>query len=159
MKRVVSLPVKLLGLAFCLCASMTACSGAQEEQEPVAAEKTVEKEPEVAEATEEKTPPEEVPAAPQLLPQPQKEVAPTPAVAASGNNRVVRYLKADTTIMAAPKDDAAKVATMKKGDRVIVSEEGAWARIADNMFVKADVISAKAVAPERHNAVWQSPSH
>ena len=51
------------------------------------------------------------------------------------------------------------VIELNKGDRVMVIEEAGWGRISDNMFIKGDRLSAKAIARNRHPAVWNPPSN
>jgi hypothetical protein len=154
--RLLPLPIVLL---------LGGCSGSTEVEEPVAAEtgdvedtKTTAAEPTNTAEGEE----EEMTAAPA-----EAEEATAAAVTSAPSSdvtpsasRVVRYVSGnETAVVAEPKEGATSVATLKKGDRVVVSEYGGWAKLSDGMFVKSEKLSNKAVAPERRDAIWVKPAH
>jgi hypothetical protein len=147
---------------------LTACSDQQQDeekpeastQEAAAPEEPAEPEEPAAptEALEEPPPP-----APEAALAPAPAPAPEPAAPTGGEAdtaRVVRYItEDDTPIMGTASDSGQAVGKLNKGDRVMVIEDGGWGRISDNMFIKADRLSAKAVARNRHPAVWNPPSN
>jgi hypothetical protein len=138
------------------------CSGSQQEEEKLEAspadekaeEPKAEEEPAAEEGdTEASVAPEPVPVA---------EV-PSPAPAsnsAADKNRVVRYINSDVvTIHGQPSDSAEPVGKLMKGDMILVVEDGGWGKISDNMFVKTNVLTKKAVPRNRNPAVWGKPTH
>jgi pyruvate/2-oxoglutarate dehydrogenase complex dihydrolipoamide acyltransferase (E2) component len=100
---------------------------------------------------------------PPPVPAPAATTAATPAPAPSApatSSRVVRYVNTDKVdIHGQPADGAPTVGMLLKGDRVMVVEENGWGRISDNMFIKLDQLSNRAVARDRQPAHWQPPTH
>lgn len=138
------------------------CSGSQQEEEKieVTEEPKAEKAAEVVEAVEE--PAEEAAVTPEALPVAATPApAPAPAAAtAADKSRVVRYVSQDEVMIhGQPNDKAEPVGKLKKGDMILVVETAGWGKISDNMFIKADALSNKAVPRNRTPAVWGKPTH
>lgn len=149
----------------------TGCAGSDKEQE---AELTTdstqgeatEAQPEEA-TTEAQTSPAEAPPtpeAPAAAPStpPAEATAAAPAAVstpADGKARVVRYVSAKEAVLrSAPNDKAAKVGVLPKGERVMVIEENGWGRVSDDMYIKLNSLSAKAVPRKREKASWSKPT-
>jgi hypothetical protein len=134
------------------------CSGSQKEDADnlEATEESPAEEPK-AEAVEETT--EE--AAATADPKPVAEVStPSATTGSVDKNRVVRYVNADEGIIRGqPNDTAEQVGRLQKGDMILVVEENGWCKISENMFIKADVLTSKAVARKRVPATWNKPAH
>ncbi len=106
------------------------------------------------------------PAAPAAAPAAAAPPAPAAAaqpVAASGGagpGRVVRYIQADQTVLHAAASDAAPVALqLTQGDILMVVEENGWGRVTDQLFVKLDAVSARAVPRTFAKPEWLPPAH
>ena len=142
----------------------TACAGSDKEQSELATEVT---ETEPAEAPSQE-PVAEVQPAPttetaavteptQTAPQPAPTASPAPT---DGRPRVVRYVSSKEAVLrAAPSDTAAKVGVLPKGERIMIVEENGWGRVADDIFVKLNALSPKAVPRKREKANWSKPAH
>lgn len=138
---------------------LSACSGAKEDDEKLATEGE--------EAEAQGSAAEEVAAAepaPEPTPEPAKVETPAPPAAPSNatvdKNRVVRFVSGDqATIASEPKDGAAVVGKLVKGDRVLVVEQNGWGKIGDGMFVNLKSLSHKGVPAERQPAQWTPPAH
>ena len=176
---------KLLALGIAAMAfAMTGCSGGQEEDEKLEvsdeegeaqssaeASDSANGEGEATAQAEGEADAEPTDAVAQDTP---ADEVPTPDSAASVGNagsapvgggmvdtgRVVRYVNAPVApLLNAASTSAGNVGQLTKGERVMVVIEGAYARITDGMFIKVDHLSAKPVARERKDAVWQAPAH
>ncbi len=132
------------------------CSGSQQEDTDKleATDEKAEVEPKAAA--------EETEAVATAEPAPVTEVA-APAATTTGSvdkNRVVRYVTGDEVIIRGqPNDTAEQVGKLQKGDMILVVEENGWCKVSDTMFIKADALTAKAVARKRTPASWQKPAH
>jgi hypothetical protein len=151
--------VRTLGLAGALALGLSACSGQQEEMEE--AVEAAEDAEEMAEEVVEEEPAEEPEAVVEEAPEPEavEPVAETmkPVVEAK---RVVRFVTENgVSVYSQAKAGASEVGKLNKGDRILVIEEGDWARITDSMFIKVEDLSSKAVARERTKRVWSKPAH
>jgi hypothetical protein len=74
--------------------------------------------------------------------------------------RVVRFVSVKEAVLnSGPSDNAPKVGVLPKGERVMVVEENGWGRVADDMFVKLNALSNKAVPRNREKASWSKPAH
>ncbi len=134
------------------------CSGSQQEDADKL-ETSDEKAEEEPKAAVEET---ETEAAAAAETAPVAEVA-APAASTTGSvdkNRVVRYVTIDEVVIRGqPNDTAEQVGKLQKGDMILVVEENGWCKISDTMFIKADALTAKAVARKRTPASWQKPAH
>lgn len=159
--------IKAILLTFGLVSFFGAgCSGSQQEEEKM--EPTEEKEEEPKEEEKPEAEPEAVEevqeeaAVTEPAPEP---VAAIPAPVSNPNsaadkNRVVRYVNSDEAqVHGQPDDKAQAVGTLKKGDMILVIENGGWGKISDTMFIKLDTLSKKAVPRNRTPAVWGKPAH
>ncbi len=149
-------PKKFVAGAFALSLmlGLAACSDSKEDDEKLKPEGDAAAEP-AEPATAAETP------APAPAPVAAAAPAPSPAPSATvEKNRVVRFVASEEVVIAAePKDGAATVGKIAKGEKVLVVEQSGWGRIADGMFVKLDHLSNKGVARDRQPAVWQEPTH
>lgn len=108
--------------------------------------------------------PEAPVAAPSTPPAEATAAAATPAPSAvntpsDGKARVVRYVSAKEAVLrSAPNDKAAKVGVLPKGERVMVIEENGWGRVSDELYIKLNSLSAKAVPRKREKASWSKPA-
>ena len=147
--------------AVSLLLGLGACSDSKEDEEKLKPEGKEAAEPQASEPA----PAAEATAAAEPAPAPAPTAAaapaPTPAPTATvEKNRVVRFVSAEeAAITVEPKDGAATVGKLVKGDKVMVVEQNGWGRITDNKFVKLDHLSNKGVAHDRQPAVWQAPAH
>ncbi len=99
----------------------------------------------------EAAPAEPAPAAAQ--PAPQSEPAPKVEV---NKSRVVRFVKAKEAIVrGGASDQAPEKGRLKKGDTVVVEEQGDWSKINDDSFIKSTELSKKPVKREREKASWK----
>jgi hypothetical protein len=72
---------------------------------------------------------------------------------------VVRYVSSKEAVLrAAPSDKAAKVGVLPKGERVMVVEENGWGRVSDDMYIKLNTLSPKAIPRKREKASWSKPA-
>lgn len=132
------------------------CSGSQQEEEKLEATD----EPAVEEAVEAVEEPAEEEAS--MIPEPLPVATPAPSSQASAtdNSRVVRYVSQDEVMIhSQPNDKTEPVGKLKKGDMILIVESEGWGRISDNMFIKANALSNKAVPRNRNPAVWGKPTH
>ncbi len=152
LRRIFILPFALFTVV-----GLSACSGSKEDEEKLAVEGE-EAEAQGSSANEVAT----LEPAPAATPEPAKaEPTPAPAVSASvDKSRVVRFVSGDqVTIASEPKDGAAVVGKLVKGDRVLIVEQNGWGKIADGMFVNLKHLSPKGVPAERQPAQWTPPAH
>lgn len=152
----------------------TGCAGSDKEQEAELATDSSQGDATEAQAEEatteaqaapsaEAAPTPEAPAAaPSTPPAEATAAAPAPTAVstpADGKARVVRYVSTKEAVLrSAPNDKAAKVGVLPKGERVMVIEENGWGRVSDDMFIKLNSLSAKAVPRKREKASWSKPA-
>ncbi len=151
LRRVVILPFVLFTAV-----GLSACSGSKEDEEKLAVDGE-EAEAQGSSANEVAAEP-----APVATPEPAKaQATPAPATNATvDKSRVVRFVAGDhVTIASEPKDGAAVVGKLVKGDRVLIVEQNGWGKIADGMFVNLKHLSHKGVPAERQPAQWTPPAH
>jgi len=145
--------ISLFSLTIVL-ASVLGCSGSQQED--------VEFLEATESASEEEVPNEVVEEVDEEAaitePTPVPEAAPT--TGSVDKSRVVRYVTADDAVLRGqPNENAELVGRLQKGDMILVVEESGWCKISDNMFIRADQVTSKAVARKRVPASWHKPAH
>lgn len=164
LKRKLSVAAMAVGLISVL---GTGCSGSQQEEEKLEATPAEEAAPAApAEAEAEATETEEVEAtgdeAAVAVPATNvTEVPTTPAVNSTvDKNRVVRYVNSgEVVVRGQPNDKSEAVGKLSKGDMILVIEGDGWGKISENMFIRLDSLSKKAVPRDRTPAVWGKPAH
>ena len=92
-------------------------------------------------------------ATPAPAPAPQPVAAPVEV----NKNRVVRYVKAKEAIVrGGPTDQSPEKGRLKKGDTVVVEEQGDWSKVNDESFIKTSELSKKPVKRQREKASWKN---
>lgn len=167
MKINAALRLNSLAIAMGLVAIVgVGCSGSQQEEvtleptEEPAEEKATDEE--AADPVEELE--EEASVTPEPLPMVEAPAATTAPVStqasAADKSRVVRYVSQDEVMIhGQPNESAEPVGKLKKGDMIMVVENEGWGKISDNMFIKAEALSNKAVPRNRTPATWGKPTH
>jgi hypothetical protein len=90
-----------------------------------------------------------------LIPSDAAATTPTPTPSASG--RRVMYVKVSGAALRETPDPKGKVAgILEKGDHMLVTIEGDWARTDDGKFVSMKVLSDKGVGRGKKDAAWSA---
>jgi hypothetical protein len=83
--------------------------------------------------------------------------APTESVALQASARRVMYVKYDGVAIREKADAKSKrLGKLKKGDHVLVTLEGEWARTDDGKFIAIKGLSERGVGPSKKEATWSS---
>lgn len=164
--------VSILG-SLVIALSLAGCSGKEEgAEEPVEAEAdaeagTTEEGTAEAAAPESPTPPTATaPATPESVATPPSSAVttsesptPTPTVGSFNTSRRVMYVKVDGAVMREkPEPKAAVVGKLNKGDHMLVSMEGDWAKTVDGKYISVKVLSEKGIGRAKKDAAWSSGS-
>jgi len=82
-------------------------------------------------------------------------VAMPSAGSAMNTSRRVMYVKVDGAVVREKAEPKAKVVgKLEKGDHLLVTLEGDWARTDDGKFISAKVLSEKGIGRDKKDATW-----
>ena len=85
----------------------------------------------------------------------QSQESSMPAIE-SAEGRVVRYARGDARLYAAANSSGSSVGRLAKGDVVLVTYEGNWARLDNGQYVDGSTLSARGVGKARGANGWAS---
>ena len=149
--RLSTMPIKMLLENQLLCGAViltlvfSGCSSKKQEEETPAAG--------TAEAVETEENAEEAPEAASTDTEPSPTEAVSTQAPVSSSGAVVKYIKTvSCPVLDAP--NGKEVATMTKGEHVLVWSEGEWSKTPDGRFISNKHLSEKGVARERTPSVW-----
>jgi hypothetical protein len=74
----------------------------------------------------------------------------------SAEGRVVRYARSDAGLFASASASGAAVGRLKKGNVVMVTYEGNWARLDNGQYVDGSVLSSRGIGHHRGSNPWNS---
>jgi hypothetical protein len=144
---------QMLILGVLTVGGLTACSSGKQDDESMEMKEPVEAAPAEPGAPEAK--PSSSVAAPQE-PAAVAAPAPMPSVGPVMNtSRRVMYVKVDGAVLREKAEAKAKiVGKLEKGDHLLVTLEGDWAKTDDGKFISAKVLSEKGVGRGKKDASW-----
>ena len=139
----------LLILSVLTVTGLTACTSSNED------DATLEMKEPVDAAPAESTVPEAKPSSSVAVPQgPAAVAAPVPGPLMNTSRRVM-YVKVDGAVLRENAEPKAKVVgKLEKGDHLLVTVEGDWARTDDGKFVSTKVLSDKGIGRGKKDAAW-----
>ena len=151
--------ILILG-AFAI-SGLTACSSGKEDDSSLEMKEPVEAAP-AASATADAAAASSVVVAKEetavATPAPAAKVAPVPSSGAGqvmNTSRRVMYVKVNGAVMRERAEPKAKVVgKLEKGDHLLVSIEGDWAKTDDGKFISVKVLSEKGVGRVKKGATW-----
>ena len=80
-----------------------------------------------------------------------------PAEAVAEGSTLVMYIKIKSAkVYASPDSKAQVVAQLEKGDHMLVTVEGGWAKLSTNGYIELKSLSSKAVGRPRRGGNWKS---
>ena len=140
---------QLLILSVLTVTGLTACTSSNED------DATLEMKEPVDAAPAESTVPEAKPSSSVAVPQsPAAVAAPVPGPLMNTSRRVM-YVKVGGAVLRENAEPKAKVVgKLEKGDHLLVTVEGDWARTDDGKFVSTKVLSEKGIGRGKKDAAW-----
>jgi hypothetical protein len=144
---------QMLILSMLTVSGLTACSSDNQDDATLEMKEPVEAAPADSATLEAK------PSSSVAMPaEPAAVAAPAPASSAvpiMNTSRRVMYVKVDGAVIREKAEAKAKiVGKLEKGDHLLVTVEGDWARTDDGKFISAKVLSEKGVGRGKKGAAW-----
>ena len=144
----------IFGAAICL-ASLDGCASKTENDDSLESSEPVDAAPQAAASTD--TSSSDAAAAPTELAPSAAPASTASQAGASSTGRRVMYVKVSgAALRERPEPKARVLGTLEKGDHMLVTIEGDWARTDDGKFVSVKVLSEKGIGRGKKDAAWSA---